>query len=438
MASYQLLLYRITVVSNAQLPDNSPIIKSWSKPTVGGLMSINGPLSGYRVIELGQLLAGPFAGCMLGYFGAEVIKIEPPEGGDPIRRWRELKDGTSLWWRSLARNKKSVTINLKSDKGVALVKQLINGADVVIENFRPGVVERWGLGPDEFKQSNPGLVYARISGYGQDGPYSGKAGFASVCEGLSGFRYVNGHPGEAPVRPNLSIGDTISGIHAALGISLALLEQKQSGKGQVVDIALYESMFNLMEAVVPEYDGAGVIREPSGSTVTGIVPTNTYRCSDGKYVVIGGNGDSIFQRLMQAAGHPEMAEDPRLASNPGRVKHEAEIDRALANWCLENESSKILAILDDSRVPAGPIYNVEDMINDEHFNQRKMFESVEINGKALKIPAIMPKLDKTPGSTRWPGPELGSHNREILCDLLGLSNDDLQSLMADGIIKNSC
>jgi crotonobetainyl-CoA:carnitine CoA-transferase CaiB-like acyl-CoA transferase len=396
--------------------------------------SNNGPLSGYRVIELGQLLAGPFAGCLLAYFGAEVIKIEPPEGGDPIRRWRVLEDGTSLWWRSLARNKKSVTINLKSEQGVALVRDLINDADVVIENFRPGVVERWGLGPDEFNQSNPGLVYARISGYGQTGPYSGKPGFASVCEGLSGFRYVNGHPGQAPVRPNLSIGDTISGIHAAFGICMGLLEQKQSGRGQVVDVALYESMFNLMEAVVPEYDGAGVIREPSGSTVTGIVPTNTYRCSDGKYVVIGGNGDSIFQRLMVAAGYPEMADDPRLASNPGRVEHEAEIDRALSDWCLNNKSKHILKILDASRVPAGPIYNVEDMINDQHFNERKLFEEVEINGKPLKIPAILPKLDKTPGSTRWPGPELGSHNQEILGDLLGLSSDALQDLSADGVI----
>jgi crotonobetainyl-CoA:carnitine CoA-transferase CaiB-like acyl-CoA transferase len=399
-------------------------------------MISTGPLAGYRVIELGQLLAGPFAGCMLGYFGAEVIKIEPPDGGDPIRRWREVQNDTSFWWYSLARNKKSVTINLKSEKGVSLVKELINGADVVIENFRPGVVEGWGLGPDEFKQSNPGLVYARISGFGQTGPYSKKAGFASVCEGMSGFRYINGHPGEAPVRPNLSIGDTISGIHAALGISLALLEQKQSGRGQVVDVALYESMFNLMEAVVPEYDGAGVIREPSGSTVTGIVPTNTYRCRDGKFVVIGGNGDSIFQRLMNAAGQPEMAHDPRLASNPGRVEHEAEIDKVLSHWCLQNDSLQLLEILDQNKVPAGPIYNVEDMVNDAHFSARGLFENVEVNGKPLKIPAIMPKLDKTPGRTRWPGPKLGSHNQEVLGGLLGLSVDELKGLSQDGVIAS--
>ena len=397
-------------------------------------MNSTGPLAGYRVIELGQLLAGPFAGCMLGYFGAEVIKIEPPEGGDPIRRWREVQNDTSFWWYSLARNKKSVTINLKSKKGVSLVKELINGADVVIENFRPGVVEGWGLGPDEFKQSNPGLVYARISGFGQTGPYSKKAGFASVCEGMSGFRYINGHPGEAPVRPNLSIGDTISGIHAALGISLALLEQKQSGRGQVVDVALYESMFNLMEAVVPEYDGAGVIREPSGSTVTGIVPTNTYRCRDGKFVVIGGNGDSIFKRLMIAADQPEMASDPRLATNPGRVQHEAEIDRVLSHWCLQNDSLPLLEILDQNKVPAGPIYNVEDMVNDAHFSARGLFENVEVNGKPLMIPAIMPKLDKTPGRTRWPGPHLGSHNQEVLGGLLGLSVDELKGLSQDGVI----
>ena len=398
-------------------------------------MDAKGPLSGYRVIELGQLLAGPFAGCMLGYFGAEVIKIESPNGGDPIRNWRQMKDGTSLWWYSLARNKKSVTIDLKTKAGIELVKQLIDTADIVIENFRPGVVENWGIGPDEFKQSNPKLVYARISGYGQTGPYASKPGFASVCEGISGFRYVNGHPDQAPVRPNLSIGDTISGIHAALGICLALLEQKNSGKGQVVDVALYESMFNLMEAVVPEYDGANVIRQPSGSTVTGIVPTNTYRCLDGKYVVIGGNGDSIFVRLMTAAGYPDMACDPALSSNAGRVEHEVKIDQALSSWCAENDSVSILAILDENAVPGGPIYNVEDMVNDEHFKARGLFESVEINGEALKIPAILPKLSNTPGATRWAGPALGSHTHDVLGSLLGLSGEKLTQLAQEGVIK---
>ncbi|MDH3634841.1 MAG: CoA transferase [Gammaproteobacteria bacterium] len=397
-------------------------------------MKPSGPLAGYRVIELGQLLAGPFAGCMLGYFGAEVIKIEPPEGGDPIRRWREMRGDTSLWWRSLARNKKSVTIDLKTERGIELVRQLIEKADVVIENFRPGVVEKWGLGPADFKATNPGLVYARISGYGQDGPYASKPGFASVCEGMSGFRYVNGHPGEAPVRPNLSIGDTISGIHAALGITMALLEKQNSGAGQVVDVALVESMFNLMEAVVPEYDGNGVIREPSGSTVTGIVPTNTYRCRDGRYIVIGGNGDSIFQRLMVAAGHPGMADDPRLATNPGRVKHEAEIDGVLSEWCATNNASDLLEKLDQARVPAGPIYNVEDMLNDPHFNARGLFETVEIDGQALKIPALVPKLSRTPGATRWPGGALGQDNREVLEDLLGLNEQQLEVLRSAGVI----
>ncbi len=397
-------------------------------------MTGSGPLEGYRVIELGQLLAGPFCGCMLGYFGAEVIKIEPPAGGDPIRRWREMRGDTSLWWRSLARNKKSVSLDLKSEQGRQLARRLIEQADVVVENFRPGVVEGWGLGPEDFRASNAGLVYARISGYGQDGPYAGKPGFASVCEGMSGFRYVNGHPGEAPVRPNLSIGDTISGIHAALGIALALLEKKRSGAGQVVDVSLVESMFNLMEAVVPEFDANGVVREPSGSTVTGIVPTNTYRCADGKYIVIGGNGDSIFQRLMVVAGYPEMAHDPRLASNPGRVENEAEIDAVLAGWCEAHDSGWLLRQLDQARVPAGPIYNVQDMLADEHFNQRGMFETVEVDGKPLKIPAIVPKLSRTPGATRWPGGELGRENAEILSGVLGLDERKLEELRKAGVI----
>ena len=394
------------------------------------------PLAGIRVIELGQLLAGPFTGCMLGYFGAEVIKIEPPKGGDPIRGWRVLRDNTSLWWRSLARNKKCVTLDLNSERGSALAKQLINTADVVIENFRPGVMEKWGLGPEQFEQSNPGLIYTRISGYGQTGPYANKAGFASVCEGISGFRYVNGFPGEPPVRPNLSIGDTIAGLHAALGICLAIIARDKDGKhqGQVVDVALYESMFNLMEAVIPEYDGAGIIRQPSGTTVTGIVPTNTYRCQDGKYVVIGGNGDSIFQRLMVAAGFPELATDVRFATNADRVANEAELDELLENWCSQHNAQQILDALEQNRVPGGPIYSVADMFEDPHFIERGLFEQVSINGEPLKIPAIMPRLTATPGGTKWPGPELGSHNQAVFGEILGLSAAELAEMKELGII----
>lgn len=394
------------------------------------------PLEGIRVVELGQLLAGPFTGTILAYFGAEVIKVESPNGGDPIRGWREVQDGTSLWWHSLGRNKKSVTINLKSTEGRQLVAKLLDTADVAIENFRPGVMEKWGLGPNDVKKTNPGIIYTRISGYGQTGPNSSKPGYASVTEGFSGFRYVNGYEGEPPVRPNLSIGDTLGGIHAALGVALAIIERhnNNTGEGQVIDIALYESMFNLMEAVVPEYDGAGIIREPSGTTITGIVPTNTYKCRDGKFVVIGGNGDAIFKRLMVAAGHPEMADNPSMADNAGRVTHEAEIDSALAKWCQDNDAKFIIDSLEKERVPVGPIYNVEDMVTDPHYQARGLFEQVEIDGKPLKIPAIMPKLDDTPGKTSWSGPKLGSHNNEVLKDILGLDDDDLSRLKGSDII----
>ena len=395
-----------------------------------------GPLAGVRVLELGQLLAGPFAGAILGYFGPEVIKVEPPDGGDPIRNWREVRDGTSLWWYSLARNKKSVTIDLKAPPGQQLVRQLADRCDVLIENFRPGVMEQWGLGPDALKASNPGLIYARVSGFGQTGPYASKPGFASVCEGISGFRYVNGFPGQAPVRPNLSIGDTIPGIHAALGITMALLARVRNGApGQVVDVALYESMFNLLEAVVPEFSGAGVVREASGTTVTGIVPTNTYPCRDGKYVVIGGNGDSIFKRLMVAVGRPDMASDQRLAGNAGRVAHEQEIDAALSAWCAQRNAADAIALLEQARVPAGPIYNVADMMADPHFRSRGLFEGVDIGGSELQIPAIMPRLVGTPGATRWPGPGLGSHTERVLRELLGLDAEAIAALRADGVIQ---
>ncbi len=326
-------------------------------------MTDNRPLAGLRVVEMGQLLAGPFAGTILGYFGAEVIKVEPPTG-DPIRQWREVKDGNSLWYYSLARNKKSVTLDLKSERGRQLAFQLLTKTDIVIENFRPGAMEGWGLGPEAVKAENPGVIYARISGYGQDGPFSEKPGYASVTEGYGGFRYINGEPGKPPVRPNISLGDTVAAIHAALGVALAVIERSKSGQGQVVDVALYEAVFNLLEGMVPEFDGAGAIREPSGTTITGIVPTNTYQCKDGKHVIIGGNGDSIYKRLMVEAGREDMANDPELAHNPGRVVHQDAIDQALADWCAQHSAQEIIARLEAARVPVGPIYSVEDMLND--------------------------------------------------------------------------
>ena len=403
-------------------------------------MQMHKPLQGLRVIELGQLLAGPFAGCMLGYFGAEVIKIEPP-GGDPIRNWREMKDGTSLWWRSLARNKKCISLDLKTEEGRDLVKQLLTTADIVIENFRPGVMENWGLGPESLRRENPRLIYARISGYGQSGPYAKKPGFASACEGISGFRYLNGYPDEAPVRPNLSLGDTVSGLHAVIGIMMALRARDQQsgeqlGEGQVVDVALYESMFNLLEAVIPEYHAADIIRQPSGTTVTGIVPTNTYKCADGKYLVIGGNGDSIFMRLMQAVGREDMSENEAYATNAGRVRHERDIDAVLKAWCADHKLEDAVNILESKRVPCGPVCNAEDMMNDPHFNERGLFEQVEINGEPLKIPAILPKLKETPGSTEWPGPDLGSHTDEVLATL-GMDAQKIADLKARGVIADA-
>ena len=392
------------------------------------------PLDGIRVVELGQLIAGPFAGSVLAYFGAEVVKVEPPGRGDAIRGWRVLRDGTSYFWRTLGRNKKSVTLSLRTEEGRALVKRLIDDADVVVENFRAGAMEGWGLGPEAFKASNPGLVYARVSGYGQTGPYSGRPGYASVCEGIGGFRYLNGFPGEAPVRPNLSLGDTLAGLHAALGVLLALVERGKSSRGQLVDVAIYESVFNVLESVVPEYDGAGLVREPSGPTLTGIVPTNTYPCRDGRYVVIGGNGDAIYRRLMRAAGRADLADDPRLADNAGRVEHERLIDDALASWTRSIDAAEVLALLEDADVPAGPIYSVADIMEDPHYRAREMFHPVEAGGEPLVLPAMAPRLGATPGGTAWVGPELGAHNREVLEERLGLHPEEIEALRGRGVL----
>jgi crotonobetainyl-CoA:carnitine CoA-transferase CaiB-like acyl-CoA transferase len=394
------------------------------------------PLDGFRVLELGQLLAGPFTTSILAYYGAEVVKIEPPGAGDPIRTWRVMKDGVSLWWHSLGRNKKCITVNLRSAEGCDIVRALAAKSDILVENFRPGTMEKWGLGPDELRATHPELIYARISGYGQTGPYASRTGFASVCEGVGGFRYVNGFPGQAPVRPNLSLGDTLAAIHSVIGILLACVH-RQKGKGntgQVIDTAIYEAVFNMMEGVVPEYSGAGVVREPSGSTLTGIVPTNTYRCSDGKYVIIGGNGDSIYKRLMTAMGRADLAEDPRMANNAGRVQHEKELDAAIAAWTGTLSSSAVLEILEKAEVPAGAIYSVVDMMNDEHFRARGLFEQVEVKGRPMAIPAMVPFLSDTPGRTEWPGPEIGAHNEEIFGGLLGYSAVEMTRLRAEGVI----
>jgi len=394
------------------------------------------PLDGFRVLELGQLLAGPFTTSILGYFGAEVIKIEPPGSGDPIRTWRVMQDGVSLWWHSLGRNKKCITVNLRSEKGRDIVRQLAAQADVLVENFRPGTMESWALGPDDLRRTHPELIYARISGYGQTGPYASRPGFASVCEGVGGFRYVNGFPGEAPVRPNLSLGDTLAAIHSVIGILLACVHRLKGrgNPGQVIDTAIYEAVFNMMEGVVPEYSGAGVVREPSGSTLTGIVPTNTYRCKDGKYVIIGGNGDSIYKRLMNAMGREDLANDPRMANNAGRVQHEKELDAAIAVWTSTISAAEVLEILDSVTVPAGAIFNVVDMVQDEHFKARGLFETVTVNGKPLVIPAMVPFLSATPGRTEWPGPAIGAHNQEVFGELLGYSAAEIETLRSDGII----
>jgi crotonobetainyl-CoA:carnitine CoA-transferase CaiB-like acyl-CoA transferase len=395
------------------------------------------PLEGLRVLELGQLLAGPFAGVLLAWFGADVIKVEPPDGGDPLRTWRQMHHGTALWWYSLARNKRCVTADLRQPDGRALVKRLVEHCDVVIENFRPGRMEEWGLGFDELKAINPRVVMARVSGYGQTGPYAPKPGYASVAEGYGGLRYVTGFPDRPPARANLSLGDSIAGLHAALGILTAVYNRdvKGSGQGQVIDVAIYEGILNLMESVVPEYATYGIVRERHGSKVTGIVPSNSYACADGKYIIIGGNGDSIFRRLMIAAGRPDLAEDPRVARNDGRVRHEAEIDAAISAWTTAHPFDVVLAALEAAGVPAGPIYSVADQMQDPHFKARGLFEDVTLpDGEQVTVTTFAPHLSETPGETRWPGPPLGTHNDEVYGGLLGLSDDERASLRARGII----
>ena len=398
-----------------------------------------GALAGIKVLELGTLIAGPFCARMLGEFGADVIKVEAPDGGDPIRQWRILKDGTSLWWSVQSRNKKSITLNLKDERGRAIAKQLALEADIIIENYRPGVLEKWGIGYEQLKAENPAVIMVRLSGFGQTGPMKDQPGFGAIGESMGGLRYVSGHPDRPPVRVGVSIGDSVAALHGVIGAMVALRHRdatgaRLAGQGQMVDVALYEAVFNLMESLVPEFDHAGVVRERTGGALPGIVPSNTYTTGDGENIVIAGNGDAIFKRLMLAMGRFDLAGDAQLARNDGRVPRSAEIDEAIGAWCATHSIDSALAVLKAADVPAGKIYSVRDMMSDPQFIAREMFEQHQFaDGTPVKMPAITPKLSATPGVTRWLGPALGQHTDEVLREL-GYSDEAISALRQGGVL----
>ncbi|MDM5340215.1 CaiB/BaiF CoA-transferase family protein [Fictibacillus enclensis] len=374
-----------------------------------------GPLKGLKVLELGSLIAGPFAGRLLADFGAEVIKVEPPEKGDPIRKWRMLHEDTSLWWYVQSRNKKSVSLDLRSSDGQEIIKGLVKEVDIIIENFKPGTLEKWNIGYEDLKELNPGLIMIRVSGYGQDGPYRNKPGFGSIGEAMGGIRYLTGYPDRPPTRVGISLGDSVSALYAVIGALMAVYHRNMTGEGQYVDVALYEAVYSLMESAIPEYDQYGVIRERTGSTLPGITPSNTYMCKDGKYIVIGANGDGIFKRLMDAIGREDMRDQPQYATNFDRAQHADYLDKVIGGWTIQHDLEDALKILDEHRIPAGSIYNVEDMFNDPHFNAREMICEMDVEGLGkLKVPGIVPKMSKTPGRINWAGPKLGEHTEEVL------------------------
>lgn len=392
-------------------------------------------LAGLKVIELGQLIAGPFAAKTLADFGADVIKVEPPGAGDPLRKWRLLKDGTSIWWQIQSRNKRSVAIDLRSAEGQQLVCTLASEADVLIENFRPGSMEQWGLGPEALLAINPRLIMLRVSGYGQTGPYKDRPGFGVVAEAMSGLRHLTAEPGRVPVRVGVSIGDTLAALHGVIGILMALHERQRSGKGQVVDVALYEAVFNCMESLLPEYSAFGAVREAAGSALPGIAPSNAYRCAGGAYVLVAGNGDSIFRRLMGAIGRPDLAADPTLADNTGRVARVAEIDAAIEAWTSSRTVEEVLANLESVSVPAGRIYTVADIAADPHYEARGMLHRIQMDdGDELTIPGIVPKLSRTPGAHDRNAPCIGQDTMAVL-QSIGLSDDQIAALKEKGIVS---
>jgi len=393
-----------------------------------------GALAGLKVVELGQLIAGPFAAKTLADFGADVIKIEPPGSGDPLRQWRLIKDGTSVWWQVQSRNKRSLALDLRQTESQAIVRKLVAEADVLIENFRPGAMESWGLGSDVLLEINPGLIMLRISGYGQTGPYKDKPGFGVVAEAMGGLRHLSAEPGRLPVRVGVSIGDTLASLHGVIGILMALHEKQKSGLGQVIDVALYEAVFNCMESLLPEYSAFGAVRGPAGSALPGIAPSNAYLCKDGKCALIAGNGDSIFKRLMTAIGRDDLAVDPALADNAGRVKRVEEIDAAIGVWTSKHDVTEVLAVLDKAAVPAGRIYTVEDIAADPHYLARGMLAEVSLNdGSVLKVPGMVPKLSRTPGHHRRNAPSLGQDTDTILTEL-GITADQIREMRQRGIV----
>ncbi len=396
------------------------------------------PLRGVRVIEMGQLLAGPFCGRILAEFGAEVIKIEPPKKGDPLRLWRGIMEetNTSLWWYVQSRNKKSITLDMNHPQAAGIVRQLLASTEVLLENFKPGTMEKWGLGWEDVHALNPRLIMTRVSGWGQTGPYKDKPGYGSIGESMGGLRYLTGYPGMPPVRTGISIGDSLSGMWAAIGTMMAVYHRDaRGGQGQMVDVALNEAVFGMMEGMLPEYSWLGIIRERTGAAMPGISPSNTYSCKDGTYIVIGGNGDSVFKRFMKAIGRPEMAEDPRYANNNLRVKANQELDDAISAWTAQHDAAEVQRLLDEAGVPTGSIYSIADIATDPHFEARNMIQEREIPGVGtIKIPGIVPQLSETPGETEWLGPQLGEHNLEIYGKLLGMNEATLKEWENDGLI----
>lgn len=413
-----------------------------SEPVLDGALAPGrtGPLAGLRVIELGNFIAAPTAGRLMAEFGAEVLKIELPAIGDEVRRWRLFKGETSMVWRTIGRNKKSVTINLRDPEGADLVLRLVRHCHVLLENYRPGKLESWGLGPERLQQANPELVVVRISGYGQTGPYRDRPGFGGVAEAMGGLRNVTGHPQFPPTRVGVSIGDTLAGLYAVIGALMGILSRQRAdgGPGEVVDVALYEAVFSVMESLVPDYSAYGVVRTRTGNVLPGVAPSSTYPCRDDDWIVIGGNGDSIFVRLMESIGRPEIAHDPRFRDNRGRAANAEFLDEVIGRWTAARTLDEAMAVMVGAGVPAGPIYAADDIVKDPHFQVREMFVELPVavgaETEPVLFPGIVPKLASMPGSVAWPGPDLGEHTGEVLGGLLGLSDDELAELAARGVV----